>query len=60
MLSGISSDPSVSGLNPKAVKQTVMPFAKYKLEEATKGGPRVGFRGMNTLQYLHMLCQAVQ
>ncbi|GAB4822876.1 hypothetical protein N2152v2_009922 [Parachlorella kessleri] len=41
VLSGISTDPSVSGLNPKAVKQTVMPFAKYKLEEATKGGPRV-------------------
>jgi hypothetical protein len=41
VLAGISADPALADMNPKAVKQTVMPFAKFKLEEATKAGPRV-------------------
>lgn len=32
-----------SGLNEKQLKQMAMPFAKYKMEEAQKGGLQVSF-----------------
>lgn len=42
VLAAISADPDLAaGANAKALKQMVMPFAKYKCEQAVSGGKQV-------------------
>lgn len=47
--SGCPQDPAMEALAEKQLKQAVMPFAKYKMEEATAAGPQV-----------HGLCRALR
>lgn len=41
VLSILSSDPELALMNQKALKQTVMPFAKFRIDIAVKGGAAV-------------------
>lgn len=41
VLATIGSDPELSSMNQKAVKQTVMPFVKFRMDAAAKGGAAV-------------------
>lgn len=38
VLATLSTDPDLSSMNQKALKQTVMPFAKFRTELAVRGG----------------------
>ncbi|KAL4433681.1 hypothetical protein ABPG75_000122 [Micractinium tetrahymenae] len=41
VLATLGTDPELSSMNQKALKQTVMPFAKFRTELALKGGAAV-------------------
>lgn len=41
MLAAVRGDPSLASLDDKSLKQAVLPFAKFKMEEAVKGGAQV-------------------
>ncbi|GIL94940.1 hypothetical protein Vretimale_1053 [Volvox reticuliferus] len=41
VLEAAKQDPALSSLGEKQLKQAVMPFAKYKMEEAAAAGPQV-------------------
>lgn len=41
VLEAVKNVGDAGGLNEKQLKQLAMPFAKYKMDEATKGGAQV-------------------
>ncbi len=45
VIEAVKADPSMAGVPDKQLKQQVMPFVKFKMDEAVKGGAQVRGEG---------------